>query len=47
MIACTKFSLIPEAVSPKAIAFDTLDRLVAGIIAFSTLSEDRQIKAAK
>ena len=47
MIACTEFSLIPEAVSPKVTAFDTLDRLVAEIISFSTQSEERQIKAAQ
>lgn len=35
MIACTEFSLIPDAVAPAAIAFDTLDRLVAEIVAFS------------
>lgn len=32
MIACTEFSLIPEAVSPKATAFDTLDQLVEAIL---------------
>lgn len=47
MIACTEFSLIPEAVSPKVTAFDTLDRLVAKIIAFSMQPEERQIKAAQ
>lgn len=47
MIACTEFSLIPEAVSPKVTAFDTLDRLVAEIIAFSMQPEERQIKAAQ
>jgi aspartate racemase len=36
MIACTEFSLISEAVDPAAQAFDTLDRLVEGIIAFAT-----------
>jgi aspartate racemase len=36
MIACTEFSLIADAVDPDASAFDTLDRLVAGIIAFAT-----------
>ncbi len=36
MIACTEFSLIPDAVSPKATAFDTLDRLVRSIIAHAT-----------
>lgn len=42
MIACTEFSLISEAVAPAVRAFDTLDRLVDGIIAFATLdSADR------
>jgi aspartate racemase len=36
MIACTEFSLIADAVDPHAITFDTLDRLVGGIIAFAT-----------
>ncbi|AWB47167.1 aspartate racemase [Gemmobacter aquarius] len=35
MIACTEFSLIPDAVVPTAAAFDTLDCLVAEIVAFS------------
>ncbi|MFC3182002.1 aspartate/glutamate racemase family protein [Cypionkella sinensis] len=45
MIACTEFSLIPEAVAAKVTAFDTLDRLVAAIIAFSTQVDERQTKA--
>jgi aspartate racemase len=36
MIACTEFSLISDAVDPGAVAFDTLDQLVSGIIAFAT-----------
>jgi len=36
MIACTEFSLIDDAVAPGATAFDTLDVLVSGIIAFAT-----------
>lgn len=36
MIACTEFSLIPEAVADGVTAFDTLDRLVHEIVAFST-----------
>lgn len=36
MIACTEFSLIPEAVSPRADVFDTLDELVSAIVAFAT-----------
>jgi aspartate racemase len=43
MIACTEFSLISEAVDPEVQAFDTLDRLVEGIIAFATSdSQDRR-----
>jgi len=42
MLACTEFSLISEAVDPEAQAFDTLDRLVEGILAFAiTDSPDR------
>lgn len=39
MIACTEFSLIPEAVAPNVTAFDTLDRLVKAIVSFSMQSE--------
>lgn len=35
MIACTEFSLMPDAVAPGITAFDTLDRLVGDIVAFS------------
>jgi aspartate racemase len=43
MIACTEFSLISEAVDPEVQAFDTLDRLVEGILAFATSdSQDRR-----
>ena len=35
MVACTEFSLITSAVSPKAQAFDTLDLLVEALVAFS------------
>ena len=35
MIACTEFSLIPDAVSPKVTAFDTLDLLVQAIKEFA------------
>lgn len=35
MIACTEFSLIADAVVPKADAFDTLDSLVAAIKCFA------------
>jgi aspartate racemase len=40
MIACTEFSLIPEAVDARATAFDTLDQLVEGIIAFAKPDPD-------
>lgn len=36
MIACTEFSIIADAVDPGVTAFDTLDQLVSGIIAFAT-----------
>ena len=36
MIACTEFSLIPDAVSPKATAFDTLDQLVKAVLSHAT-----------
>lgn len=36
MIACTEFSLIGDAVAPGVTAFDTMDVLVGGIIAFAT-----------
>lgn len=36
MIACTEFSLLPDAVADGAVAFDTLDVLVAAIKDFST-----------
>lgn len=35
MIACTEFSLMPDAVAPGIKVFDTLDRLVGDIVAFS------------
>lgn len=35
IIACTEFSLIPEAVAPGVTAFDTLDVLVAAIVDFA------------
>ncbi len=45
MIACTEFSLVPEAVSPKAAVFDTLDCLVGEILSFSTRMGKRLIEA--
>lgn len=36
LIACTEFSLIPEAVSAQANAFDTLDQLVKAILLHAT-----------
>ena len=38
LIACTEFSLIAEAVAPGVRAIDTLDVLVAEIVAFSRVS---------
>ncbi|GAA5082192.1 amino acid racemase [Roseibacterium beibuensis] len=35
MIACTEFSLVADAVADGVTGFDTLDRLVAAIVAFS------------
>lgn len=35
LIACTEFSLIPEAVAPGVCAIDTLDVLVAEIVSFA------------
>ncbi|TRD22871.1 aspartate/glutamate racemase family protein [Palleronia caenipelagi] len=40
MIACTEFSLIPEAVASDATSFDTLDRLVIEILSFSTMGRN-------
>ena len=37
MIACTEFSLISNATAPGCVAFDTLDQLVSGIVAFANL----------
>jgi aspartate racemase len=37
MIACTEFSLISNAVDPRAQVFDTLDVLVAEVAAFSLM----------
>lgn len=44
MIACTEFSLIPQAVAPDVISFDTLDQLVQAIIAFATGTGQSQEK---
>ena len=38
LIACTEFSLIPDAVSPEVQAIDTLDVLVAEVVRFARLS---------
>jgi aspartate racemase len=46
MIACTEFSLIGEAVAPGVTAFDTMDLLVDGIIAFATSDGTTINKAA-
>lgn len=47
MIACTEFSLVPEAVDPSVTAFDTLDRLVAEIVSFSTRQQTTPIDAGR
>ena len=36
MIACTEFSLIPDALAAGVTGFDTLDQLVRGLVAFAT-----------
>lgn len=46
MIACTEFSLIADAVTAAASAFDTLDVLVEGLIAFATEDGRGQQKTA-
>lgn len=46
IIACTEFSLIADAVAPGTLAFDTLDQLVDGIIAFAMQRGAPQEKAA-
>ncbi|MEO3388673.1 amino acid racemase [Mesorhizobium sp. CAU 1741] len=40
MIACTEFSLIPDAVDPRARCFDTLDLLVDAVVGFSRSTPD-------
>jgi aspartate racemase len=45
MVACTEFSLIADAVDAAAVSFDTLDRLVSGIIAFATENDADDHKA--
>jgi aspartate racemase len=47
MIACTEFSLISDAVDRGAIAFDTLDQLVGGIIAFANSHGNDKDKAGE
>lgn len=49
MIACTEFSLIPEAVAPGVTVFDTLDVLVAAIVDFArqtSIISERQARQA-
>lgn len=46
MIACTEFSLMPEAVAEGAEVFDTLDVLVDGIVAFALRTAARADSAA-
>lgn len=45
MIACTEFSLIADTVDDRAIAFDTMDQLVGGIIGFATARHTTTDKA--
>lgn len=45
MIACTEFSLMSDATAPGCVAFDTLDQLVGGIVAFATSDGIGQNKA--
>jgi aspartate racemase len=45
LVACTEFSLIADAVDAGAVSFDTLDRLVGGIIAFATAGDAGQQRA--
>jgi aspartate racemase len=47
MIACTEFSLVGNPLVPGVQAFDTLDLLVDGIIAFATSNGANDDKAAK
>lgn len=47
MIACTEFSLIPEAVAVGTTVFDTLDLLVQNIIDFATHPGKSQEKATQ
>lgn len=46
MIACTEFSLLRDAVAEGAAAFDTLDVLVDGIVAFAFGADAGQGRAA-
>jgi aspartate racemase len=45
IVACTEFSLIADAVDAGAVSFDTMDLLVAGILAFATGGAEAQPKA--
>lgn len=47
MIACTEFSLIPDAIPKGVTAFDTLDLLVQAIIAFANPVGKTQEKATQ
>ena len=46
MIACTEFSLIPDAVAPRITAFDTLDLLVRAIKEFAQANDTKEEQAA-
>ncbi len=45
MIACTEFSLMSDATAPGCVAFDALDQLVSGIVAFARTGGIGQSKA--
>jgi aspartate racemase len=45
MVACTEFSLIADSVDIGVVSFDTLDRLVCGILAFATCDDPNKNKA--
>lgn len=46
LIACTEFSLLPDAVAPGAVVLDTMDALVDGIVAFACNGASGHGKAA-
>lgn len=46
LIACTEFSLIADAVSPRVTAFDALDCLVEGVVEFAFRGDANEPMAA-